>query len=325
MAWKPVYLFWGDEWYLKKKELDQFVEQIPLDVRDFNLDVFEEQSVSYSELKDAVSTLPVFCDQRLVVLKNSRLLGTAGKKNRGGISEEQLFQVLNNLNSASCLLILAEGNVDRRKKAYKLIAEQGEVKEFGPLKGRELLAWLNDQFEQRGKKIAKDAAQLILDSCSGSLSQLLQEVEKISLYCGERPLIDKGTVSGLISPINQETIFQLVDAVAEKNGKLALQILQRMLDDNESPLKILFMVTRQFRLIFQVKSLTEQGQSPKMLASILRQPPFVVHNCLRQGRRYSIEELNHIFDLLLAADSSIKTGRYQPRLALELLVAKLVG
>ena len=325
MSWKPVYLFWGDEWYLKKRHVDKFINQIPEDVRDFNLDIFEEQDVTYAELKEAVSALPVFSDKRLIILKNSRLLSTTMKKNKSGITEEQLIQVLNNLNPTSCLLILAEGNVDKRKKTYKLIAEQGEVLEFLPLKGRQLLMWLKSFFEENGKKITKEAAELLLDSCANSLTQLAQEAEKLILYAQEMDIIDQEIVSRLTSRTNQETIFKLIDSVAEKDAKSAFYSLRAILDNNEPPLKILFMLTKQFRLILQVKVLSEQGKPPKALADILNLSPFVIRNCLQQSRKYSLKELRQIFQLLLAADNAIKTGKYEPRLSLELLVAELVG
>lgn len=325
MLSKPVYLLWGEEWYLINQQLERFVNLIPAEVRDFNLDLFDEQTVSYSELKTAISTLPILCEQRLVILKNSKLLGTARKHNKTGITIEQLLQILDELNPTSCLLILAEGKIDKRKKAYKLILERGEVQEYGQLKREQLLVWLNNQFEERGKKITKDAAQLLLDSCPNCLSQLIGEIEKISLYSEGSSLVELETVNKLVAPINQESIFRLVDAVAEKRGESALRILRIMLDDNEAPLKILFMLTRQFRIVYQAKILTEQGQSSKMLASVLRQPPFVIKNCLRQGRVYTNQELKYIFELLLEADSAIKTGKYHSRLAIELLVAKLVG
>jgi DNA polymerase-3 subunit delta len=98
-----------------------------------------------------------------------------------------------------------------------------------------------------------------------------------------------------------------------------------LLDAGEHPLALLGMIVRQFRILIQVKELTERGLSQQEMATRLRLHHFVVKKTMRQAMNFSMDQLEAIYGRLLETDVAIKTGQMDEMLALDMLVVGLSG
>ena len=85
------------------------------------------------------------------------------------------------------------------------------------------------------------------------------------------------------------------------------------------------MITRQFRLLIQVKELQEKGLPAPEMAKAIGQHPFVVDKVGQQTRNFTLDQLERIYAHLLDLDVAIKTGEMGDGLALDVLVAELAG
>ena len=118
-------------------------------------------------------------------------------------------------------------------------------------------------------------------------------------------------------------IFDLVDALGHRNGKMATVTLQNLLDAGQRALGIFGMVVRQFRLLIQVKELREAGENDFSISRTLGLHPFPTGKLYAQSANFTLDQLERVYRHLLATDVKIKSGKISPEVALELLVAGL--
>jgi DNA polymerase-3 subunit delta len=154
------------------------------------------------------------------------------------------------------------------------------------------------------------------------LRLLDQELEKLLLYAGQRQ-ITTNDVRALVSRARQESIFDLVDCVGQRQTDRALQLLHLMLEDGAVPLYLLAMLARQIRILIQVKELGAQGLTQPEMARRLKLHPFVVEKGVVQARNFIMAQLEAAHQHVLETDWAIKTGEVEDLVALDMLVVAL--
>lgn len=152
---------------------------------------------------------------------------------------------------------------------------------------------------------------------------LCNEIDKLYLYCRGRR-IEERDVQLLVSYAQEANIFALVDAIIQRRAAAAERLLHQLIDRGATPPYLLFMITRQFRLLVQAKELSKQRLPTVELIGRLGVPSeYVLRRVMEQAREYSLDQLKEIYGKLLDTDMSIKTGLLKGGLALDLLVADL--
>jgi DNA polymerase-3 subunit delta len=154
------------------------------------------------------------------------------------------------------------------------------------------------------------------------LVNLLAEAGKLAAYTGERKEITAQDIDAVCSPALEVRIFDLIGAVSSRNGSKALLLYRNMLQMKESPLMVLVMMARQFRLILQCKAAQEKGMHPSEIAKVLELRSFIVDECLRQGRAFNTAQLIQALKDFLDMDIRIKTGLMNAELGVEVLIIK---
>jgi DNA polymerase-3 subunit delta len=204
----------------------------------------------------------------------------------------------------------------------KRLSPVAEVRTFPLLRGRELKTWIRQRVKGEGGDITLQAVNLLAELIGGDLWAMDGEIQKLLLYSQERP-ISEDDVRQLVSCIQEASIFALVDAVAEGRTELAQRILHRLYDDGVPPTHILTMITRQFRLIALARDLGK-GLSRLQIQDRLRlKSSYGLDKTLSQAKLYDFEGVKRAYDKLMETDLAIKTGKYNDKLALELLVTEL--
>jgi DNA polymerase-3 subunit delta len=312
---KPVYLFSGEENYLKEDVLRRIKETlIKPEFSQFNYDLLSGKEIGGRELLNKLLTLPIGEGKRLVVIRDAQKLNPSVR--------EKIIEYLKSPSQTSCL-VLWTPKIDLRKKFYTTIEKQGKSVIFYPLRNRELSLWIKNYLSQRKKKISTPALNLLIERVGNNLGEMIGELEKLLIYIGKRNEINLEDVESLVGAVKSHTIFELTDAVGKKKEKEALGILSRMMDEGTSATEILYMIVRQFRLLLRTKALLEKKLSLAKISQALVQRPFVVKNLISQSKNFSLEKLIENFGNLLQAEVEIKSSIKTPRMVLELLVLKL--
>ena len=255
-------------------------------------------------------------------------------------------------------LILVAEAVDRRKKLFKVISELGEVLYFPKVKAEakqkeRLMAQVRGMLSARGKKMLPGAWDALGKKTGFQLRESVQAVEKLIVFSGAKMTIDEADVEAVVGKSREDTVFQLVSAMTEKNLSAGLDVLRELILQGVPYLMILAMIGREIRHLLQAKLLirsgilkgfrpdTEYGEFQRKIHPLLKemaaqggkkdlglvsQHPYAVYQALRNSRRFTDEELLSHLDQLVQIDLSMKsTGRDERLLIERLLVSVCSG
>jgi len=203
---------------------------------------------------------------------------------------------------------------------------KGKVQEFKPLKGERLRSWIQSRVKNSEGSISPDAIKLLSDFIGGNLWLLSLEIDKLCTYARGRR-IEENDVKALTSYAQETSVFAMVDAILDRKAAPATRLMHRLESEGEAPPYLLFMITRQLRMVIQAKDILLQSlPSSEVGHSLGIASDFVLQKVIEQAKTHSMERLKEIYRKLLDTDISIKTGRIKGdrgELALELLISEL--
>lgn len=296
----PVYLFYGNESYLLERALKTLQEKlVPGEVAAFDYQELDGRELTAGTIVLVAATLPALAPRRLVVVKDP-----APEILQAGAGE--LLAYLENPAPTTCLILAVNGSIDKRLKLVRLIQQTGRVVEFLPLKAADLEKWLQREAREEGYILPPAAARALVQASRGDLRLAMNELYKVMTFTGQPGTITPADVEALVpAAAAQTTIFQLVDALGNRNAALAISSLRRLLEKGEAPLGILAMLARQLRLIYQYHLAADKRE----LAARLGVRPFVVQKVAAQARNFSLSAAARALEELLKVDTGIKTGQ----------------
>ena len=114
----------------------------------------------------------------------------------------------------------------------------------------------------------------------------------------------------------------MIEAVAAKNQRKALDYYYDLLALKEPPMRILYLLARQFRLLLEVKDLMGRGNDKAQIAKTAKLHPFVAGKYMQQCRTFSKAELRGIMEDAAATEEMVKTGRLNDRMSVEIFIVK---
>jgi DNA polymerase-3 subunit delta len=315
-----LYILYGEDDFSVKQALAELKGELG----EVDISIFDGQKLSPEELIAACDTLPFLALKRLVIVEGllARIEHRERRGRRSDIGEWQVLKGYIMRMAPSTVLVLVDGKLGRNNPLLRELAPGAKVREFPPLKGNELRDWILSRVGEGGGDISPAALRLLSNLVGGNLWLLGSEIEKLCLYTHGRR-IEEGDVRSLVSYAGEADIFTMVDAIIRQRATAATRLLHQLIDEGAAPPYLLFMVTRQFRLLLQAKVLSSQPLSSAELASRLGLSEYLLPRVLEQTQRHSLERLREVYHRLLDADIAIKTGRLKGELALDLLLTEL--
>src|SRR5918998_2511889 len=220
-------------------------------------------------------------------------------------------------------LVLLGKKLGARERLLAAVKKSGEVHNFEQPTGKALVEWAVAHAKKLGLNLPGDVAQNLTERCSGDKMRLTSELEKLALYVGE-DTATREDVEVLCPPDVQSNIFAFVDSLAAGDRGKAIQLLEDLIETGEPPLRLTFMVRRQFQLVARARALFERGASQGEVAKVLKVPPFVGRKLEEQGRKLDDADLERALALVLDLESGLKGGKdLGDGLQVELAVLKL--
>lgn len=309
---KSAYLLCGEEAYLKVQYKNKLLKALNPDDDTMNFNHYEGRNIDVKELIDLCETMPFFADRRVVLLEDTGFF-----KNKC----DELADYMKELPDYLCL-VFVEDEVDKRSKMYKAVKSCGRIGEFARQDEKTLMQWAAGILKKEGKNITQRDMELLLTMTGIDMGNLRMELEKLITYTGDRNVVTRADIQEVCTTQTQNKIFDMVRAVTEKNQKRALDLYYDLLTLKEPPMRILFLLAKQFRQLLLVKEYTEEGVAQPEMASRLGVPSFVVRNIASCARSYRISELRQAVIDFVDAEEAVKTGRLQDVLSVELLIVK---
>lgn len=307
---KHVYLLYGEETYLVRQYRDRLKAALTVPGDNMNTSVFEGKDINVKELIDLSETLPFFAERRVLFVENSGFF----KK-----STEDLADYMGELPETS-YFIFTEEEVDKRGKLYKQVKKNGSVVEFKRQTESVLMQWILSRLKKENKKITRPVMELFLSKTGNDMELIEQELEKLLCYTLEKEVIEETDVEIICSNQITGKIFEMVDAIAGKEQKKALDLYYDLLTLKEPPMRILFLVVRQFQILMQLRTMADKGFDYKHMAAKAGVPEFAVRKYLGQARKFTPKQLIQAVKDGVQAEENVKTGHMVDRLAVELFI-----
>ena len=309
---KNVYLLYGTEDYLKRQYRDKLKHPLVEPDDTMNFSAYEGKDINPKELIDLSETLPFFKEKRMILVENSGFF-----KN----SCDDLAEYMSQVPESTCFVFVEE-EVDKRSKLFKAASRAGSAVEFETPKEDMLVRWILGRIQREGKKITQSVMQLFLSKTGSDMENIDKELEKLICYTLDKTEISAADVEAICTGQTENKIFEMIDAISAKNQKKALDLYYDLLALKEAPMRILFLIARQFQNLLLIKSMSAKGYPAVSIAKTAGMPSFAVQKNLRQAGAFKINQLKEAIEDCGQAEEDVKTGRMADQLAVELLIVK---
>lgn len=311
-AFKPVYLLFGEENFLKKSYKNRMREAV-LDGDTMNYNYFEGKSMDVHEIIALGETLPFFAEKRLILMEDSGWF-------KGGAAGEEMCAYLERIPETTCL-IFVESEVDKRSRIYKAVKKYGYAAELGRQDTEQLSRWAAGILAQNQKKITGKTMELFLAKTGEDMEQISSELEKLISYTLGREVITAEDVEAICTTQISGRIFEMITAISNGQTRKALDLYEDLLTLKEPPMRILYLIARQFNQLLQVRELSAGGLGKSEIASRMKLQPYIAGKLMLQTRSFTREQILSYVKLCVDMEERVKTGRIPDRLAVELLIA----
>lgn len=309
---KQSYLLFGEEAYLKHQYKEKLLNALNPDGDTMNFSRYEGKGVDVKQLIDLCETMPFFAERRIILLEDTGFF-----KNKC----EELADYMKNLPDY-LVLVFSESEVDKRSRMYKAVKSGGRVTEFAKQDEKTLMRWAAGILGKEGRKITQRDMELFLTKTGTDMGNIRMELEKLITYTEGQDIVSAEDIEAVCVTQTTNKIFDMVRAVTEKNQKRALELYYDLLTLKEPPMRILFLLAKQFRQLLLTKKMSGEGASQNEIATRLGVPSFVVRNISACARSYTVEELERAVEDFVDAEEAVKTGRLGDVLSVELLIVK---
>ena len=304
-----IFLYGSDSYRLKQAKsefINRYQAKYASGVNIFYFDFSEINDLS--SLDNALRISSFFNEHKLMVCQNLFNKKTTSDKMTAYLQNQKIFDYPD----ATLLVVddLSEKELaSKHKELFKLLSgKNNTVKIIHTLEGISLAKWIKQEFQDRNCLIQSDAIKKLIEIIGNTSWALINEINKLANYSngGE---IKAQQVELLTHQSTDLNIFNLIDAVAQKNKLTAYGLLYQELKSNRDPYYILTMIIYQFRNLLNIKGLQDDGYSQAEIAKKAKLHPFVVKKSSANLLKISGEELKNKYNKLLWADTSFKTGQ----------------
>ncbi len=307
---KAVYLLYGEEAYLKKQYKDKLKNAMADPEDTMNFAAYEGKNINPKEVIDLAETLPFFADRRVILIENSGFF-------KG--SCEDLAEYMKQIPETT-RFIFVEEEIDKRSKLYKAVKSAGKIVEFTTQTEELLTRWILSRLKKEGKNITGSVMQLFLSKTGSNMGNIDRELEKLICYCMDKNVIEAADVEAVTTEQTTNKIFDMVNAIAEHDQKKALDLYYDLLTLKEPPMRIMYLISRQFQILLNIKDMSGKGFDNATIAKNAGIPPFAVKRNMAQARGFSMQQLKQAIRDGVDFEESVKTGRMNDQMAVELFI-----
>ena len=305
----PLFLIVGEDAFLVSEALTSLKKAALQDVNsDFNADLFFAPDTPASHVRDTVEMLPMMSPRRVVVYRGVDSL------------KEKDWEVLSPLFETpvdSTTFILVAEKIDKRKKYYKKIYDAGVIVELKRPYDNQIPIWIDYIVQRAGLTIEREAVQLLQQFVGVNLAEINSEVCKLGAYIGERTEIRAADVLQAVSQSRVESVFDLASAIGRGDRAQALTCLAQLLEQGQSEVGALALITRHFRILATLSEGLEQGLSGARLSTKAGIPQFFLQEYLNQVRLWNETKIRKTMKSLLETDRALKSSSISPHIWLE--------
>lgn len=312
---KQIYLLYGEERYLKRQYKERLRKALCGDDDTMNTHFYEGKDISIGEIIDLAETLPFLAERRVIFLTDSGLFKSGGEK---------MAEYLASPNETT-YFVFTESEIDKRSKLFKTVSSRGYAAEFAIQDENTLKRWVAGVLAKDNKKISEGTVQLLLSKTGTDMDNIQSELEKLICYCMERDVVTSEDVEAICTTRISNHIFDMINAIADRQQKRALELYYDLLALKEPPMRILFLIARQCNMLLQTKELKARGYDNRTIGSKIGVPPFIAGKYLTQVSRFKTSLLRNAVQQCVETEAAVKSGKMNDRMSVEILILSVLS
>ena len=313
-----LYLIYGLENYLIDEKINDIIKKSKVESENIISYDLNDDSI-FSVLLEA-STVGMFSDKKVLLVNNSNFL-CANKS----LSEQELDElnkyIENPFEDVTIVFIVREEKLDSRKKVTKTLSKVSKVYECNKIDNYNMNNYISNYIRDKGYSISSESVDLIISKVGYELSNIINELEKLFIYKDTNKKITKEDIDNVITKNIEKNIFELTNAIVNKNKTKIMEIYNDLVLAKEDPIKLLVTLSNQFRLILQVKLMRQGGYSEKEIVTTLKEHPYRINLAMKSS--FEIEDLKKKLVELSNLDYKIVTGEVDKFFGFEMFLLEI--
>jgi len=324
----PAILLLGAEPYLRDICRAQLIDQYVAEAaRTWAVSRFSAERGDIEAALDQAQTLPMLSPQQVVFLENTEAIEEFADQKRENAVE--LLESYLADPAPFTVLVLEAAQLDQRMKLSKLLVEKSLVVTVGlgddpNQRNAAAVALARSLAKEQGVEFEKGAAEDLAECVSADLQRLKSEIDKLATFAGERKTILLQDVASMVISERTTTVWEMADMIASRQGKGALDFLDRLLRSGEEAIFLLG------GLLFMYRKLVEASEVKGVVngwqaARALQMAPEKAELAVRNARKISKPRLLAGMRAFQLADNRLKGGSEDPRAVMEFLIAELTA
>lgn len=313
-----LYLIYGLENYLIDEKIKEIIDKSKVD---------SDNVISYDLNEDSImsvlieaSTVGMFSDKKILIVNNSNFL-CANKSLSENELEELNKYISNPFEEVIFIFVVREEKLDQRKKITKSLSKICKTYECNKIDNYNMNNYLSNYIRDKGYSISSDSVDLIISKVGYELSNIINELDKLFIYKDTDKKIIKEDIENVITKNIEKNIFELTNAIVNRNKDRIMSIYNDLILAKEDPIKLLVTLSNQFRLILQVKLMRQSGFSEKEIVTTLKEHPYRINLAMKSS--FEIEDLKKKLVKLSELDYRIVTGEVDKFFGFEMFLLEI--
>ncbi|HEY2329498.1 MAG TPA: DNA polymerase III subunit delta [Verrucomicrobiae bacterium] len=362
----PLALICGDDDFAVKSRAKQLFQQWSAELGGMDHETIEatvsnggDALTVLGKLREALQTLPFFGGGKVVWLRDCNFLGEDRTASSAVVTETlgELAEELKNFQWQTVRLLISAGKVDKRKVFYKTLDKLGTVENFSAW-SQDDKDWADraeiaaiDALRKRQKEISDAAMAELIGRAGANARQLENEIEKLSVFVGERKKIELADVTTICSNNKTAKAFALGDALGDRDlprllKRLDEELWETKFDKDKSEIGLLYGLIGKVRAMLLLREMLREGwlkeardynsfkvqlervPADKLPADRKFNPlalnPYVLYKALPQVKKYTSAELVRAMDVLLRCNQRLVSSGLDEALALQQALVQIV-
>lgn len=297
-----IFLLFGEEKY----DLNLKVEKIKkeFDMLEVGVNLFYLNSENYNNLKSIIESVTFFGEEKLIIIKDTKL------KFDIDVLEENI--------SDKIKIIIIEESVDKRTSEYKKLCKIAECIEFSYLDEKQMTSYIIQILKKYSVNISNEVSIYMLNVCGNDKTNIINELQKIVTYLDKNDTVTHEIIDKICSKTLNAKIFDLLDKIVDKDTKNVGYILDDILKQKESIIKIYIMLYKQIKQMYMIKIMKEKKEDN--IAQKLEIHPFVFNKLSKSSEKYKTRDLLDLIYIFDEYDEKNKNGEIDFEIGLKKII-----
>jgi DNA polymerase-3 subunit delta len=296
---KPIYVLHGSDGYLQSRHRRGLVDRLIGGADPQMCLSTHDATAELAAVLDELRTQPLLAPVRVVIVRDADAFVSGNRQ-----ALEEYVQSP----SPTGALVLMVSSWNKSTRLAKITAKVGEVFDCSEPQTGQVARHLQEFASNRGKRLDRQAAALLGQWVGADLSSLDQEIEKLSVYVGQRETITPEDVSAVVTASAGPGAFDLTNAITAGNTAEAIKALSGMLTVRGEEFRTLGLIGWHLRKAIKTAEMIDQGASPDAACRAAKVPGFQTRQFAGMVRKRGLRKLQGDFRKLIAADLGMKSG-----------------